>query len=362
MSKSKRSQQWWNAPSTYTPGKSAEDVAREYGIDLERIIKLGSNENALGPSPRAIEAIKQHLSEISVYPAPKYLELKTAIARYLGGSIERIVVGNGSDDVLNTMIRCLLVPGDEAIIPVPTYSYYEVIVESGHGACVYVPRGKGFSIDIQRTTNAITDKTKLIFICAPNNPTGNAIEKAELRRLLESTTAVILLDEAYAEFASESHIELVSEFENLVVFRTFSKAFGLAGLRLGYAVLNEELGRCYDKLMLSFSVNHLAVTGGIAALSDQGFLERTVSMVAQGREFLRKNIPLKTFPSEGNFIFVDTSPYASSELFGYLLRKGIIVRNCDTFRGCSNTHVRITVGQPWQNAAVVDAIKEFVTT
>ncbi|HYB58723.1 MAG TPA: histidinol-phosphate transaminase [Candidatus Acidoferrales bacterium] len=362
MSKSKWSQQWWNAPSTYTPGKSAEDVAREYGISPERIIKLGSNENALGPSPKAVEAIKRHLSELSVYPAPKYLELKTAIARYLGASVERIVVGNGSDDVLNTIIRCLLVPGDEAIIPVPTYSYYEVIVESGHGACVYVPRDDGFSIDIQRTTSAITNKTKFIFVCAPNNPTGNAIEKAELRRLLESTTAVILLDEAYAEFASESHIELVNEFENLVVFRTFSKAFGLAGLRLGYAVLNEELGRCYDKLMLSFSVNHLAVKGGIAALSDRGFLERTVSMVAQGREFLRKNIPLKTFPSEGNFIFVDTSPYDSRELFDYLLREGIIVRNCDTFRGCSNTHVRITVGQPWQNAAVVDAIKEFVTT
>jgi histidinol-phosphate aminotransferase len=362
MSKLKWSQQWWSAPSTYTPGKSAEEVARDYGISPERIIKLGSNENALGPSPRAVEAIKRHLGEISVYPAPKYLELKSAIARYVGGSVERIVVGNGSDDVLSTLVRCLLTPGDEAIIPVPTYSYYEVIVEGRHGACIYVPRGEDFSIDVQRITSAITDKTKLIFVCAPNNPTGNAIEKAMLRRLLDSTSAIILLDEAYVEFASESHIEFVNEFENLVVFRTFSKAFGLAGLRLGYAVLNEELGRCYGKLMLSFSVNQLAVTGGIAALSDRGFLERTHSMVAQGREFLRKNIPLKTFPSEGNFIFVDTSPYTSSELFRHLVREGIIVRNCDTFRGCSDSHVRITVGQPWQNAAVVDAIKEFVTT
>lgn len=362
MSKFKRSQQWWSAPSTYTPGKSAEDVARDYGISPERIIKLGSNENALGPSPRAVEAIKRHLREISVYPAPRYIELKSAIARYLGSSVDRVVVGNGSDDIFNTLVRCLITPGDEAIIPTPTYSYYEVIVEAGHGACIFVPRRPDFSIDMQRITGAITDNTKLIFVCAPNNPTGNAIEKAVLKRLLESTDAIVLLDEAYTEFARESHINFVNDFENLVVFRTFSKAFGLAGLRLGYAVLNEELGRCYDKLMLSFSINHLAVKGGIAALSDREFLERTVSMVAQGREFLRKNLPLKTFPSEGNFIFVDTSPYTSSELSRYLLRKGIIVRNCDTFRGCSDTHLRITVGQPWQNAAVVDATKEFATT
>ena len=362
MSKLKWSRQWWNAPSTYTPGKSAEDVARDYGISPERIIKLGSNENALGPSPQAVEAITRHLSEISVYPAPKYFELKSAIARYEGSTVERIVVGNGSDDVLNTLVRCVLTPGDEAIIPIPTYSYYEVIVEAGHGACVYVPRGPDFSIDIHQITSAITSKTKLIFVCAPNNPTGNAIKKADLRRLLKSTAAIILLDEAYVEFASESHVEFVNDFENLVVFRTFSKAFGLAGLRLGYAVLDEELVRCYNKLMLSFSVNQLAVKGGIAALSDRGFLEKTVSMVAEGRDFLRKNLPLKTFPSEGNFVLVDTSPYTSSDVAGYLLRKGIIVRNCDTFRGCSETYLRITVGQPWQNAAVVDAIKEFVTT
>ena len=166
-----------SVPSRYIPGRSAEEVVRTYGISPDQVIKLGSNENALGPSPRAVEAIKRHLNEISVYPSPGYNELKDAIARYLGCSAERIVVGNGSDDLLNTLVRYLLVPGDQAIIPVPTYSYYEVIVEAGHGTCVYVNRAPDFSIDVEGMIEAITEKTRLIFVCAPNNPTGNAIQK-----------------------------------------------------------------------------------------------------------------------------------------------------------------------------------------
>ena len=349
-------------PSTYIPGRAAEDVARDYGISLDQVIKLGSNENALGPSPRAVEAIKRHLNEISVYPPPGYVGLKDAIARYVGCPAERIIVGNGSDDLLNTLLRYLLVPGDQAIIPVPTYSYYEVIVEAQQGTCVYVDRAADFSVDLDGVIEALTDKTKLIFLCAPNNPTGNTIEKAALKRLLRSTESLVVLDEAYVEFASVSHIDLVSHFDNLVVSRTFSKAFGLAGLRIGYAVLDEELAHSYDRLMLAFSVNQLAVKGSIAALSDRAFLERTVSMVEQGRQYIHEKLPLKTYPSEANFVFVDATPYNSRDLSEYLLRRGIIVRNCDTFRGCSSSHLRITVGQPWQNTALIDAINEFVSS
>jgi len=349
-------------PSTYIPGRSAEDVAQAYGISPDQVIKLGSNENALGPSPRAVEAIKQHINEISVYPPPGYVELKDAIARYAGVSAERVIVGNGSDDLLNTLVRYIVVPGDQAIIPIPTYSYYEIIVEAGHGACVYVQRSDDFSIDVEGVIEALTDRTKLIFICAPNNPTGNAIKKEELRRLLRSTEALVVLDEAYAEFASQSHIELVHHFDNLMVSRTFSKAFGLAGLRLGYAVVTEGLARSYERRMLPFPVNQLAVKGAIAALSDYDFLEKTVSMVSRGRNYLRDKLPFKTYPTEANFVFVDTAPHTSREVSEYLLSKGIIVRSCETFRGCSNTHIRITVGQPWQNAMLLGAVNEFVST
>jgi histidinol-phosphate aminotransferase len=349
-------------PSTYIPGKSADDVARAYGFSPDQVIKLGSNENALGPSPRAVEAIKRHLNKISVYPAHGYVELKEAIADYIGCTAERIIVGNGSDDLLNTLLRNLILPGDQAIILVPTYMYYEIIVEAGRGKCVYVNRADDFSVDIENIIEAITDKTKLVFVCAPNNPTGNPIEKAALKRLLESTEALVVLDEAYAEFATESHVNLVNHVDNLAVCRTFSKAFGLAGLRLGYAVLDSDLAYDYDKRMLVFSVNQLAVQGGIAALTDSAFLERTVSMVANGRQYLREKLPVKTYPTEANFVFVDTAPYTAQEVSEYLLRRGIIVRNCDAFRGCSNSHIRITVGQPWQNTALIDAMNEFVNS
>ena len=349
-------------PSTYIPGRSADEVARAYGISPEKVIKLGSNENALGPSPRAVEAIKRHLNKINVYPSHGYAELKDAIAHYIGCSAERIIVGNGSDDLLNTLVRNLYVLGDQAIIPVPTYTYYEVIVEAGRGTCVYVNRNEDFSVNIDNIIAALKDNTKLIFICAPNNPTGNAIEKTALKSLLRSTEALVVLDEAYAEFTTESHADLVNNFDNLAVCRTFSKAFGLAGLRLGYAVLDCDLARDYDQRMLAFSVNQLAVEGGVAALSDSAFLERTVSMVTQGRQYFREKLPFKTYPTEANFVFVDVAPYTAQEVSEYLLSRGIIVRNCNAFRGCSNSHIRITVGQPWQNTTVVEALNEFVNS
>jgi histidinol-phosphate aminotransferase len=348
-------------PSTYIPGKSADDVARAYGISPDQVIKLGSNENVLGPSPHAVEAIERHLNKISVYPPHGYIELKDAIARYIGCSAERIIVGNGSDDLINTLVRLLVTPGDQAIIPIPTYTCYEFIVKAARGTCVYVNRAEDFAVDVDNIIGAITDSTKLIFVCAPNNPTGNSIEKAALKHLLKSTDALVVLDEAYAEFATESHVDLVNHFDNLAVCRTFSKAFGLAGLRLGYALLDCELARFYDNHMLPFSVNRLAVEAGIAALFDSVFLDRTVSLVAHGRKYLREKLPMKTYPTEANFVFVDTAPYTSQEVSEYLLRRGIIVRNCDMFRGCSNSHIRITVGQPWQNTALLDAMNEFLT-
>ncbi|MGZ4903301.1 MAG: histidinol-phosphate transaminase [Halobacteriota archaeon] len=349
-------------PSTYVPGRSAEEVARVYGIDPEAIVKLGSNENALGPSPEAVEAIKKHIQDISIYPAPGYIDLKDAIARYVGVAAEHVIVGNGSDDLLNTLLRYLIERNGEAIIPIPTYSYYETIVEAAHGTCVFVDRRPDFSVDVEQIVAAITKKTKLIFVCSPNNPTGNSIDRAALEHLLQSTNALVVLDEAYVEFASESLVELTNHFDNLLVSRTFSKAFGLAGLRLGYAVLNEDLARSYNRLMLAFSVNQLAVKAGVAVLSNLDFLHETVAMVEQGRTYLREHLPLKTYPSDANFIFADVAPHTSYEVTEYLVRQGIIIRNCETFRGCSHSQIRITVGKPWQNAKVLEELDTFVKT
>ncbi len=349
-------------PSSYVPGRSAEEVARVYGINPDAIIKLGSNENALGASPKAIEAIKEHVNDISIYPAPGYVSLKNAIARYVGVAAEHVIVGNGSDDLLNTLLRYLIERDDEAIIPTPTYSYYETIVEAARGKCVFVSRASDFAVDVDQVIGAITPETKLIFICSPNNPTGNSIDRAALERVLQSTNALVVLDEAYVEFARGSHVDLTNHYDNLLVSRTLSKAFGLAGLRLGYAVLNEDLARSYNRLMLAFSVNQLAVKAGIAALSDLDFLHETVAMVEQGRTYLREHLPVKTYPTDANFIFADVTPHTAHEVTEYLARQGIIIRNCETFRGCSNSHIRITVGQPWQNAKLLETLDTFMRT
>ncbi len=333
-----------------------------YGIDPAAVVKLGSNENALGPSPQAIEAIREHLKEISIYPAPGYTDLKQAIARYIGVAPEHVIVGNGSNDLLNTLIRYLIERNDEAIITIPTFSFYETIVEAAHAKCVFVDRTPDFSVDVEQVVAAITKKTKLIFVCSPNNPTGNSIDKAALEHLLQSSNALVVLDEAYVEFAPESLVELTTHFDNLLVFRTFSKAFGLAGLRLGYVVLNEDLAHLYNRLMLAYSVNQLAVKAGIAVLSDLDFLRETVAMVEQGRTYLREHLPFETYPTNANFVLADVAPHTSYEVTEYLLRQGIIVRNCETFRGCSRSHVRITIGKPWQNARLLEALDAFVRT
>jgi histidinol-phosphate aminotransferase len=347
-------------PSTYIPGKTSEEVARVYGIKPENIIKLGSNENPLGPSPKAIEGVIKHVQEISIYPSPGYADLKNAIASYTGFHASNIVVGNGSDDVLNTLIRQIVQPGNVVVIPTPTYSYYEAIVGTGHGKCVFVNRNADFSINTQSISDAVTEKTKMIFICSPNNPTGNIVRKEELVELLQSTDCFIVLDEAYVEFSSENYTDLTYEFDTLIVLRTFSKLFGLAGLRLGYGIANEDVVKEHNNLALTFSVNQLAVRAGIAALSDERFIEKTVSVVKEGREYLTKNVPFKVYPSEANFVYVDVTPYTSLEISEYLLKTGIIVRDCSTIRGCGPNAVRLTVGHPWQNVRVVTTLKEFL--
>jgi histidinol-phosphate aminotransferase len=347
-------------PSKYIPGKTSEEVARVYGIKLENIIKLGSNENPLGPSPKAIESVLKHVQEIGVYPSPGYAELKNAIASYTGFQASNIVVGNGSDDVLNTLIRQIVQRGDVVVIPTPTYSYYEAIVGAGHGKCVFVNRNSDFSINTQSISDAVTEKTKIIFICSPNNPTGNIVRKEELVELLQSTDCFVVLDEAYVEFSSENYTDLAYEFDTLIVLRTFSKLFGLAGLRLGYGIANESIVKEYNNLALTFLVNQLAVRAGIAALSDEQFIEKTVGMVKEGREYLTKNVPFKVYPSEANFVYVDVTPYTSMEISEHLLRTGIIVRNCSTIKGCGHNAVRLTIGQPWQNVRVVTALNEFL--
>jgi histidinol-phosphate aminotransferase len=347
----------------YVPGKSIEEIASKYRLDPERIIKLGSNENPLGPSQLAVAAIIEKAGRIHLYPQSDALELKTAIGAYTGYPAGNIVVsGNGMDGIFDTMMRLFMSPGAESIIPTPTFSYYEIATLANGGKPVFVEREPDFSIDPVKIIDKVNKDTRMIFLCSPNNPSGNSILENDARKILGSVNAIVFIDEAYVEFADMDITKLVKEYDNLIVGRTFSKAFGLAGMRMGYAVVPEWIAREYMKVMTPFSMDVLSIAGGIAALKDEKYLDKSIMMVKNGCMQLSSGLGklCKVFPSDANFILVDVSPKSAKHICESLLEKGIIVRDCTSFRGAGKSLIRITVGTKEQNELVISAFHELL--
>lgn len=342
----------------YVPGKSTEEIAAGYGIEGGNIIKLGSNENPLGPSPKAVEAVLKMADTISVYPSVDAAELKLALADYVGYPEENVVVGAGMDGVVDTLMRLFVEPGTNAIIPTPTFSYFEIAVRSAGGVPVYVKRLPDYSVDTDSVISAINDSTRFIYLVSPNNPSGNTVPKADVRKIVESTEALVFLDEAYVEFAEKSLSGLAAGYDNLIVGRTMSKAMGLAGLRVGYAVVPQWIAREYMKVTTPFAISRISVAAGLAALQDTDYRKKTIENVRTGRQFLSEELSdlCRVYPSGANFIMIDVSPKKSRYVTEALLEEGIIVRDCTSFRDAGESLIRITVGTPTQNIRLVDAL------
>ena len=356
------------------PVRASLQEIEEYkpGKLVKGAIKLSSNENPLGPSPEVIREIVKRLEagelNLNVYPWEKNEdELRDEISRYVGvgARIEKdnVVLGAGVDGVLDTLARIFIANGDEALIPIPTFSLYESLIKIAGGVPRYVKRksGEDFSIPVKDLISLCNEKTKLIFISSPNNPTGNCIPEDEIREIIESvdSRAMVVIDEAYAEFADSSLVNLVTKYENVAVMRTFSKAFGLAGLRVGYGIIPEWLTSPYKKVAMPFSVNSIAIKAAIAALRDQAYLRKTVEMVKHERAFITENLRRvfkKVYPSEANFVLADVSPAKSAVVYAELMKRGIIVRDCSSFRGAGDSFIRVTIGTREQNEKVVDAL------
>jgi histidinol-phosphate aminotransferase len=346
----------------YVPGKSIEEIAKKYGQDPDTIIKLGSNENPLGPSPLAIAAIQEKIAKVHLYP-PDALDLRNAIGNYTGYPAANIVVsGNGMDGILDTMMRLFMSPGAESIIPIPTFSYYEIASLANGGKPVLVERDSDFSISPEKILGKVNGNTRMIFLCSPNNPSGNSIPEKDARKILGSTQAIVFIDEAYVEFADSSITGLVREYDNLIVGRTFSKAFGLAGMRMGYAIVPGWVAREYMKVMTPFSMDVLSIAAGLAVLGDGEYLKKSIDNVKKGRLQLSKALGslCKVFPSNANFIMIDISPRSAKEVSESLLEKGIIIRDCTSFRGAGKSLIRITVGTREQNEKVIAAFHELL--
>jgi histidinol-phosphate aminotransferase len=344
----------------YVPGGTAEDVARHRPA---RISKMGSNENPLGPGRLAVEAVREAAARISVYPDPSAGLLRDALARGTGKSPGNFLVANGSDEVLVLIAATYLNPGDNAVVSEHTFFNYEFAARVFDGEVRAVPT-RGLRCDLAAMRDAVDARTRIVFLCNPNNPTGLHVGAAELEAFLRSlpreTLAVV--DEAYAEYADAPDFPdcaaLTDRFHNLLVTRTFSKAHGLAGLRIGYAMAQEALIQDLRQVKLPFNVNAAAQAAALAALGDREHLARTLELNRLGKDLLTRALAAKgweVLPSQGNFLCFRPTVVTALEVGEALFRQGVIVRPLGRF-GLEDW-IRVTVGTPAQNAHFLEALE-----
>lgn len=334
-------------------GRGIGEIAKKYGIAPERIVKLGSNENPYGPSPRVREAIAS--APLNLYPETE--ELISAFASYTGFPEREILIGTGMDGVIDTLARLFLEDGYRSLILTPTFSFYEIVTTICGAESVFMRRGAKPGLPPGFLEAATDPRVRMVFICSPNNPTGGVIDETELCSVLNATDATIFLDEAYIDFAEKSLVELVRRYDNLVVGRTMSKAFGLAGLRLGYAVAPEWISDQYRRTAPPFfGVTTASAAAGVAALEDLDHMRQSVRMIRRERDRLVRKIPGAGSP-QGNFIYLDTAE-PSAVVAEKMLQRGVIIRDCRSFRDAGDNHIRVTVGTPDQNDRFMEAYGE----
>lgn len=347
----------------YQPGKSKESLNREFGI--EHIIKLASNENPLGASKKAIAAAKQTLDNIADYPDGSGYLLKTALSKKHQVDTNQITLGNGSDNLLAMICQAFLHPGEKAIIPQYAFATFGIVTLANHGIPQIVP-AQHWSADLDSILAAIDDETKLIFLANPNNPTGTWISHEKLQQFLRKLPENVLfvLDEAYNDYIRDPNFPdsqaLLEEFPNLIVVRTFSKIYGLASLRVGYAISNPEITDLLNRIRLPFNVSSPALAAAKAALEDQEHIQASFQLNQDGMKFFEnelKRLNLEFIPSVANFITFDTQQDAV-EVFQQLLKQGIIVRPLVPYK--MPTHLRITIGLHEQNIKLIDALSSIL--
>jgi histidinol-phosphate aminotransferase len=350
------------AIAPYQPGKPIAELARELGLDPDGIIKLASNENPLGVSPLAMAAMQRVLAEIARYPDGNGFELKQALARKFGVAMPQIVLGNGSNDVLDLAARAFLAPGLEAIYAQHAFAVYPLATQSTGATGIEVP-AKDFGHDLDAMLKAVTPRTRLVFIANPNNPTGTLLRAGELLHFLQALPAqvVTVLDEAYNEYLPDElktdSIGWLARFPNLVITRTFSKAYGLAGLRVGYAFAHERVADLMNRVRQPFNVNSISLAAAAAALDDDVFVRRGYELNAAGMKRIAgglANLGLSFIPSYGNFISFKVAD--ANSIFQRLLKRGVIVRPVGGY-GMPG-YLRVSTGLDHENARFLEALKE----
>ena len=346
----------------YEPGKPIEEVEREYGISGS--VKLASNENPLGPSPRALAVLRERLPELHLYPDGDCFYLKRALAQKLGVQPDRLIFGNGSNEIIELAARTFMRPGDEAVMAEQAFVVYELIVQAVGGKRKLVPL-KNFTHDLAAIADAVTPQTRLVFLANPNNPTGTIYRRRDWQAFLEriSPDVLVIVDEAYFEYVEEADypnsLDYHARHPAILTLRTFSKLYGLAGLRIGYGIGEKSVIALMQRVRQPFNVNAPAQWAALAALDDSEHVQRSLGVNQQGVKYLQTEfarLGLSYVPSQANFILVRVGN--GPEVFQRLLQQGVIVRPMVGYK--FPEHVRVTVGTMAQNQKLIGALERLI--
>jgi len=349
-----------SAHDEYVAGRGIEEVARELGRDPDDLVKLASNENALGPSPKAVAAIRERAESIHSYPKASHADLAERLAERWDVAPEQIWLANGGDGALDYLARAALEPGDAVLVPSPGFAYYPMSARYHHGTV----REYELSKDDEFAQTAETvlsqyDGERIVYLTSPHNPTGSVVAPEDVERIAAGTDeeTLVVVDEAYGEFADvDSAVELLGERDDVAVLRTFSKVYGLAGVRLGYAITPAEWADAYARVNTPFAASEIACRAGLAALDDDEHVAETVETVEWAREYLAETVDAPTYDSQGNFVLFEVGD--AGAVAEALKQKGIIVRDCTSF-GLDEC-IRVTCGTKPETRRAADAINEVL--
>lgn len=348
----------------YVGGKPIEELAREFGLKEENIVKLASNENPLGPSARVLKTIQEHAQHITRYPDGNGFSLKKALAAKLGVQTNQITLGNGSSDMLDFLARAYLTPEKNAVFSQHAFAVYPIVTQM-QGAKAKIVPAKNWGHDLTAMAKAVDENTGIVFVANPNNPTGTWLRKNELMLFLKAVSkkVIVVLDEAYFEFVSESDypdgLTFLNDFPNVVVTRTFSKIYGLAGLRVGYGVSHPDIADVMNRVRPPFNVNSLALAAAETALSDNDYVISSRETNQQGLQQLMtgfKELNLSYIESVGNFICVKVG--GAANIYNALLKAGVIVRPVANYE--MSDYLRVSVGTQKENDIFLQALKDAI--
>jgi len=358
----------------YFHGGNVWEVSEKYKIPVDQLIDFSISTNPLGAPKTALESIRQHLNLIHHYPDPNPEWLLEALAKSTGVAPNNVVVGNGSTELIYLFNEVFLENGYEAVIPVPTFSEYKAAIERFGGNMLFIncDSSKNFKLNLEELEKAITKKTRIIFLCNPNSPTGWLYEKDDILRIVKlaaEENVFVFLDEDYIDFVDDgkrySMAEYVKEYNNLFVLRSLTKFFGLGGVRIGFGIGSPDLVKILKRVIMPWSVNSLAMFAAAEAVKDEDFIKRTRLLISKSRKEMQemfKTIPwLKLYPSETNFLLIEIirEDLTSTQLAEGLAKKGLLIRDCKDFDGLNNKFFRATVRRPEENRKLVEQIKFF---